>query len=80
MTRQLPRQNSAGAEPIYGKLWRGLKRFPKGLAECSENAPSVSGPAAAAIISAAIGCFTNDGESPFRGHIQSHKRTALESR
>lgn len=57
MTRQLSRQNHAGDEPFYGKFWSQLKRFPGSLSEGSETAPSVSGPAAAAIISAAIGCF-----------------------
>lgn len=58
MTRQLSRQNPAGDEPFYGKIWSNLKRFPNGLAEGAKTAPSVSGPAAAAVISAAIGCFT----------------------
>ena len=58
MTRQLSRQNHAGDEPFYGKLWSKLKHFPGGLAEGSKTAPRVSGPAAAAIVSAAIGCFT----------------------
>jgi hypothetical protein len=58
MTRQLFRQNPADNEPAYGKFWSKLKRFPSGLSEGAETAPSVSGPAAAALISAAIGCFT----------------------
>lgn len=58
MTRQLYRQNSADSEPAYGKFWSKLKQFPSGLSEGAETAPSVSGPAAAAFISAAIGCFT----------------------
>jgi len=58
MTRQLSRQNHAADEPFYGKIWSNLKRFPNGLAEGAKTAPSVSGPAAAAVISAAIGCFT----------------------
>ena len=81
MTRQLSRQNPAGDEPFYGKIWSNLKRFPNGLAEGAKTAPSVSGPAAAAVISAAIGCFTMMvSESPFRGHIQRDKRNALEPR
>lgn len=44
-------------DPIYGKVWAWLKRFPKGLAEGSPNPPNDSGPAAAAIISSGIGCF-----------------------
>lgn len=58
MTRQLSRQKQAIEEPFYGKFWSKLKHFPGGLAEGAETAPSVSGPAAAAVISAAIGCFT----------------------
>ena len=58
MTRQLSSQNPADNEPFYGKFWSKLKQFPSGLAEGAETAPSVSGPAAAAVISAAIGCFT----------------------
>jgi hypothetical protein len=60
MTRQLPRekQKAAVIEPIYGKIWAGLKHFPNGLAAGSANPPTVSGPAASALISAGIGCFT----------------------
>ncbi|MCC3412510.1 MULTISPECIES: hypothetical protein [unclassified Microcoleus] len=57
MTRQLSRQNHADNEPFYGKFWNNLKRFPKSLAEGAETPPSNSGPAAAALISAGIGCF-----------------------
>jgi hypothetical protein len=53
MTQQLNRK-----EPIYVRIWNNLKEFPKGLAEGSNNPPNTSGPAAAAFISAAIGCFT----------------------
>ncbi|WP_293360025.1 MULTISPECIES: hypothetical protein [unclassified Microcoleus] len=58
MTRQLSRDKSATNEPIYGKIWSNLKEFPKGLAEGAQTPPSNSGPAAAALISAGIGCFT----------------------
>lgn len=58
MKRQFYRQAHAVDQPFYAKLWSKLKHFPSGLAEGSETAPSVSGPAAAAVISAAIGCFT----------------------
>ncbi|MEJ1935679.1 hypothetical protein WDZ92_36265 [Nostoc sp. NIES-2111] len=44
-------------EPIYSQIWNRLKGFPKFLAEGAKNPPSVSGPAAAALISAGIGCF-----------------------
>lgn len=46
------------SEPIYGKIWNKLKHFPKILSQGSPNPPVVSGPAGAALISAAIGCFT----------------------
>ncbi|WP_377476065.1 MAG: hypothetical protein P2A85_25070 [Microcoleus anatoxicus] len=58
MTRQLNRQTYANNQPFYGKLWSKFKQFPSGLAEGSETGLSVSGPAAAAVISATIGCFT----------------------
>jgi hypothetical protein len=44
--------------PIYGKVWTKLKQFPAGLAKGSDKPPATSGPAAAALISAGIGCFT----------------------
>ncbi|MCY7368043.1 MAG: hypothetical protein LH474_07810 [Chamaesiphon sp.] len=44
--------------PIYGKVWETLKQFPAGLAKGSDKPPATSGPAAAALISAGIGCFT----------------------
>ena len=43
--------------PVYGKVWRRLKDFPRFLSEGSKTAPKVSGPAAAALISAAFSCF-----------------------
>ncbi|CCI02034.1 MAG: hypothetical protein ACKPH1_25990 [Microcystis panniformis] len=43
--------------PWYGKIWAFLKQFPQGLAEGAKRSPATSGPAAAAIISAGIGCF-----------------------
>jgi hypothetical protein len=52
MTQELVR------EPIYGKIWNQIKKFPRILAEGNDRAPTVSGPAAAAFVSAAIGCFT----------------------
>jgi hypothetical protein len=57
VTQQL-RKGSIRQEPIYGKIWSWLKQFPQGLARGSKNPPQVSGSAAAAIISAGIGCFT----------------------
>ncbi|MFM6012270.1 MAG: hypothetical protein ACKO99_16755 [Dolichospermum sp.] len=45
-------------QPIYGRFWQSCKQFPRFLAAGSNYPPTVSGPAAAALISAAIGCFT----------------------
>jgi hypothetical protein len=53
MTRQLINQ----PEPLYTRIWQQLKNFPKGLATGSKTSPAVSGPAAAALISAGIGSF-----------------------
>lgn len=47
----------ARALPIYTRFWNQLKYFPKGLAAGSKSPPTVSGPAAAALISAAFSCF-----------------------
>jgi hypothetical protein len=55
MTTDLSRQNTA---PWYGQIWDNLKRFPKFLAQGNSNPPQVSGEAAAAFISAAIGSVT----------------------
>lgn len=44
-------------KPIYSQLWDSLKQFPKVLAQGSPNPPKVSGPAAATLISPAIGSF-----------------------
>ncbi|WP_299490186.1 hypothetical protein [Acaryochloris sp. IP29b_bin.137] len=43
--------------PIYSKIWNQLKNFPQGLATGAQDPPTVSGPAAAALISAAFSCF-----------------------
>jgi hypothetical protein len=56
-TYKIPRRHHRD-EPIYGKAWKTLKHFPQGLAAGSDLAPTVSGPAAAAFLSAEIGCFT----------------------
>jgi hypothetical protein len=50
--------NYSKTTPIYGKIWTTLKRFPAGLAAGSSRPPQTSGTAAAALISAGIGCFT----------------------
>lgn len=55
MTIQGSKQSQA--EPLYGKLWRQVKQSPRRLALGSQAPPTVSGPAAAALISAAFSCF-----------------------
>ncbi len=45
-------------QPIYTRAWNYLKQFPAGLAAGSQTVPLTSGPAAAALISAGMGCFT----------------------
>ena len=57
MTRDFSHRHEV-EKPIYSLVWEQLKNFPKGLAEGSKNPPTVSGCAAAALISAGIGCFT----------------------
>ena len=44
--------------PVYEKIWTTLKQFPAGLAKGSSQPPATSGQAAAALISAGIGCFS----------------------
>jgi hypothetical protein len=63
MTQQISRRTPfkdphAKNEPWYGLIWGGLKRFPRFLAQGNDNPPKVSGEAAAAFISAAIGSVT----------------------
>lgn len=57
MSQQLSRRSEADTEPLYALIWQWLKHFPHGLAAGSKNPPKVSGPAAAALISAGLGCF-----------------------
>jgi hypothetical protein len=57
LTQQL-RRGSTRKEPLYGRVWHWIKQFPGGLARGSQNPPQVSGSAAAAVISAGIGCVT----------------------
>ncbi|MFB2838095.1 hypothetical protein [Floridanema evergladense] len=58
MTKQpLNQRNEKLNIPIYSQIWDTLKQFPKVLAEGSPNPPKVSGPAAAALVSAGFGCF-----------------------
>jgi hypothetical protein len=58
MVKQSSYSSEVKTEPIYGKIWHSLKTFPSGLAKGSQHSPKVSGPAAAALISAGIGCVT----------------------
>ncbi|WP_017654980.1 hypothetical protein [Fortiea contorta] len=58
MVKQLQRQNQEKNPPIYTVVWEWWKHFPSGLAHGSKRPPTVSGVAAAAMISVAIGCFT----------------------
>lgn len=57
MSQQIYHRPKAETEPLYSLIWNQLKRFPKVLSEGSKIAPTTSGPAAAAIISAGFGCF-----------------------
>lgn len=57
MSQQIYRHSQAETEPLYTLIWNQLKRFPKILSAGSKTAPTTSGSAAAALISAAIGCF-----------------------
>ncbi len=53
-----PRDPFDSQEPWYGQLWYNLKQFPKFLYQGSQNPPAVSGEAAAAFLSAAMGSVT----------------------
>jgi hypothetical protein len=55
MTQEISKY--VNSQPWYGKIWKKFKQFPNFLAEGSKNPPKVSGFAAAALISAGIGCF-----------------------
>ena len=57
MTRLITRRLKAENETLYGLIWQRLKNFPNRLASGSKSSPKVSGPAAAALISAGFGCF-----------------------
>lgn len=57
MKQQISHSSEAEIAPVYGQIWGWLKHFPQGLAAGSRNTPIISGPAAAAVISAGIGCF-----------------------
>lgn len=58
MTQEVSRKSGLKSEPFYGQIWTSLKSFPGGLATGAKNPPTTSGPAAAALVSAGIGCFT----------------------
>ena len=55
MSQDVSRPNEF--EPIYGKIWHHAKHFPTALSAGAKHPPTVSGPAAAALISAAFSCF-----------------------
>jgi hypothetical protein len=57
MSKSIDHQPELETKPLYSVIWDRLKIFPKGLAVGSQNPPNVSGPAAAALISAGIGYF-----------------------
>jgi hypothetical protein len=57
MKQQLSSRLEAETAPLYSQIWEWLKYFPHGLAAGSNSPPKVSGPAAAALISAGFGCF-----------------------
>jgi hypothetical protein len=42
-------------EPFYGQIWSQLKQFPETIHQGSQRPPTTSGPAAAFLISGAIG-------------------------
>lgn len=54
----LTERNERQSSPIYSKLWEYFKQFPTCLATGSQQPPATSGTAAAALISAGIGCLT----------------------
>lgn len=45
------------SQTLWGKIWYKFKHFPRILAKGSQSPPTVSGPAAAALISAGFSCF-----------------------
>jgi hypothetical protein len=53
-----PLKKSKQSQPIYERIWNYLKQFPGDLAKGADEPPNTSGIAAAALLSAGIGCFT----------------------
>lgn len=45
------------SQPLYLRVGNWLKQFPQSIATGAPDAPTVSGPAAAALLSAAFSCF-----------------------
>ena len=43
--------------PFYSHIWLYLHQFPQVIAKGSQDTPTVSGPAAAALVSASFSCF-----------------------
>jgi len=61
--------------PLYVRFWNQLKLFPRGLAEGSQSPPTVSGPAAAALVSAAFSCFVEMVNQHFCSLFKSWEET-----
>lgn len=53
----MTQQNLQSTQPRYLKLQSRRGQFPKLLARGAQSAPQTNGPAAAALVSAAFGCF-----------------------
>ena len=52
------KSNYSQSLPWYVRLGNQLQKFPQGLSKGAEQSPPTSGAAAAALVSAAFGCFT----------------------
>lgn len=50
-------KSTSSPQPLYLRVGNWLKLFPHKIAQGSTEAPSMSGPAAAALLSAAFSCF-----------------------
>jgi hypothetical protein len=55
---KLATRSSRSTPPIYSKVWEYIQQFPTGLSSGCQQPPATSGTAAAALISAGIGCLT----------------------
>lgn len=50
-------EQNIDSQPIYSRIWHKLLHFPQRIALGAKNPPTVSGPAAAALVSASLSCF-----------------------